>query len=422
MRFAAWSILGLLCLATVGCRDEGPPGCRIAQSTPLARNGLTLARDVRLHRIGEGFALVAVEGDQVRWASLAADGALGAVHTVAVPAQRSLDRAVWVALTGQDDAPGSQLMVFFVAPGAAANQLELFAIAQPAGGEASPARSLAQFPAGADPAAIRVAAGSSRSGRRAVVTWGIEGPEGSPSFLALDGGPWPDPPPAPRRLYQRDEIARWRCLAVVPSHSDFAVSVVEPEQPTGTTGWRIFELRDDGGRGYEVGIGFDVGNAGCPAVAPTPLGYAVAYQNNEGTHFSEYDLAHNFVNSRILAGALRFGGVQRQPPVACIAPMGREFAVMFERSTGPEVRRYDAFGRPQGSALALPAAAGEVGPLASWPLPGQLYTTYLDVARRGAGGQSSGNSSQNERYLVRVECPLALPPFPTDAGADDAGK
>ena len=416
MRPVAWCGF-LACLSLIAaCRSDDPPGCRIAQRTPLAANELTRTRNVTLHRTGDDFTLVGIDGDTVRWGSMKGDGTLGPVTSLTVP-PRSLQPEPWVAVAGKQ-APGDQLVVFYAAEGTSANQLDLFAITQDAGGEASEPRSVASLPAGAEPATIRIAAGSSRTGRRAVVAWGVEGPDGTPSFLLYGGDQgMNDPAPLPRPLYQRGETARWSCLSVVASHLDIGVSVTEPAILPGQTGWRIFEVKDDGGRGFEYGINFDVASTSCPVVAPTPLGYAVAYQNKEGSFFSEYDVKHNFVNSRMVAGALRFGGSLRQPAMGCLAPMGREFALLFVRDSGPLAWRFDAFGKPRGATLPLPFSGGQVGPVSTWPGQGQMHATYADIPPG-----SVGNSMGIERYLIRVECPMALPAFNNDGGADAGGE
>jgi hypothetical protein len=99
--------------------------------------------------------------------------------------------------------------------------------------------------------------------------------------------------------------------------------------------------------------------------------------------------------------------------------MGREFSLMFDRPSGPEVWRIDAFGNRQGGSLLLPSMTGSVGPVASVPGTDVVFATYLDRA-------NPNNPSGNSRYLVRVECPMALPAVAYDGGADasasDAGK
>ena len=87
MHRLAWSLLVLA--AVVGCKDTSPPGCRIAQSTSLPASALTLTQNVTLQRAGAGLALVGVEGDEVRWAPLTLDGALGTESKLTLPQRQS---------------------------------------------------------------------------------------------------------------------------------------------------------------------------------------------------------------------------------------------------------------------------------------------------------------------------------------------
>src|SRR5512133_1413716 len=102
MRKSAFWLLGLA--AAAGCKDNSPPGCRIAQSTTLPARPLTATRDVVLQRVGAGFVLVGTEGDEVRWAPLAADGTLGPESKLTLP-QRAASPAPVFGVTSKS-APG----------------------------------------------------------------------------------------------------------------------------------------------------------------------------------------------------------------------------------------------------------------------------------------------------------------------------
>jgi hypothetical protein len=251
--------------------------------------------------------------------------------------------------------------------------------------------------------------GSSRSGRRAVLAWGVEGQTTSPSLLILQPDAEPLAPAAPLFATARGP---WRCLAVSPSHTDFGVSVLESAAGP-TPNFRLMEVEETGARGYDITLPLEVTPAGCPAAAPTRRGYAVAYQDRDGTFFSDFDIQLGTVNDDILVGSLRFGGPARQPVVAGIAPMGSEFGLLFQRPSGMplELWRFDAFGNPQGSALPLPAPAGTVGPAVTWPALDRLTATYADAAPQA--GQA-----KNQRHFVQIECPRAAPEPPApDASA-----
>jgi len=411
------SLVALL-LAVASCKSTPPPGCRIAQTTALPPSALTLTRDVWIQRAGAGLVMVGVEGDEVRWAPLSLDGVLGPESKLTVP-QRAARPGIVFGATAKAT-PADQLVVAFATPKAGApTQLQVAAITQMPGAAASAPAVLADLPAGVDPNIVRLAMGSSSTGRRAVLAWNYEGQDAPPTFVLLQGDAMPVAPPGP--AFQA-KIARGSCLSVVASRTDFAISVTEGGQPgtTSETIWRAFELKDDGGHGSNIEIGLDAPVTSCISSTPTPRGYALAYQNDNGTYFADFDTGSGSLNHDIVAGVLQFGGVAKQPKVACIAPMGREYSLLFDRSSGPEVWRFDAFGNPQGSSLFLPTSAGEVGPLSALTGNDAFLATYLDAGK--AGGATAGNSSGSVRQLVRVDCPMAPPAFITSDAAVGDGK
>jgi hypothetical protein len=367
--------------------------------------------------VRDGFVLIGVEGDEVRWAPLATDGTLGTESKLTVPT-RSLRAQPWFGVTGRN-APGDQLVVAYVAPKpGATNQLQIMTISQVSGGAPSAPTPLVDLPAGVDPNIIRLAMSSSSTGQRAVLTWGYEGQDASPSILLLRGDGQPIAPAAP--LYEAGGAPRWKCLSVDASRTDFSISVLETPPDGRKPSWRSLELRDDGSRDLQVTIGLDVVPTTCPVSAPTPGGYVIAYQNDNGTFFSDFNVDKIVLNSEIVVGVLTFGGAAKQPKLACVAPMGAEYSLLFDRASGPFAWRFDAFGSLQGSPLHLPSTAGRVGPASAWPGQNFFHTTYLDQKPASAGGPTDGNSSGNSRYLVRVDCPAATPALPpSDAAPPD---
>jgi hypothetical protein len=192
------------------------------------------------------------------------------------------------------------------------------------------------------------------------------------------------------------------------SQTDFAVSRLEAP-PGRDPVFRMVELEDGGRRGVDVSVPLQVTPTSCPTVAPTRRGYAVAYQDGDGTFLADFDIQTAAVNDNLVVGSLRFGGPARQPGVAAVAAVGRELALLLARPGRAEVRRFDGAGVPKGGALPLPAV-GSTSPLAAWPAAGALAATYLDAARTGG----------NQRTFVRVDCPLAPPDDPPpDADAND---
>jgi hypothetical protein len=427
MHRLAWSLAGLALMA--GCKDTKAPGCRIAQSTNLPASALTLTSNVTLQRAGAGLVVVGLEGDEVRWAPLALDGTLGTESKLTLP-QRQARPGIAFATVAKS-APGDQLVVAFVAPKAGvANQQQLTAITQQTGGAASAPVVLADLPPGVDPNIVRLAMGPSQTGQRALLTWNFDGQDAPPSFLIL--GPDAQPMGMPAAAINAP-IPKGSCLAVTSSRTDFAVSITEnPGEPGQAVTWHAFELRDNGGHGSNITMILGHPVVGCISSSPTVRGYVLTYQNNDGTYFADFNVGAGTLNEDILAGVLQFGGVARQPKVACVSPMGSEYSLLFDRSTGPEVWRFDAFGNPQGGSLFLPST-GQIGPLSALPGKDAFLATYLDQGKGGASGSTGGNATGNTRYLVRVDCPMAAPlnlpdagadagPAPADAGMEEAGK
>jgi hypothetical protein len=413
MHRLAWSLVGLALVA--GCKDTSPPGCRIAQSTSLPASPLTLTQNVTLQRAGAGLALVGLEGDEVRWAPLAPDGALGTESKLTLPLRQARPGVAFATTT--KSAPGDQLVVAYVAPKAgAANQLQIMAITQMAGGAAGAPVALVDLPPGVDPNIVRLAMGPSQTGQRALLTWNFDGQDAPPSFLILAPDAQPMGMPA---AITSERLPHGTCLSVVSSRSDFAISVTQNGEGTAAS-WRAFELYDDGRHGTNIQMIVAHVVLGCMSAAPTPRGYVLAYQNNDGTYFADFNVVTGTLNEDIVAGVLQFGGAARQPSVGCISPMGSEYSLLFDRSTGPEVWRFDAFGTPQGSSLFLPSSAGQVGLVSALPGKDAFLATYLDQGRGGSMVVTDGSSMGNSRYLIRVDCPMAAPLFIPDAAPDAA--
>jgi hypothetical protein len=133
-------------------------------------------------------------------------------------------------------------------------------------------------------------------------------------------------------------------------------------------------------------------------VAPTKTGYALAWQNREGTYFTDVDVtvpAQPFITTDIARAAVRFGGPDQQPPVSCIAFMERDFGIVFGAPGGPLVHRFNVFGVPKGDYLHLPSR-GRTGPVSGWPEVGAAFVTYLD---HGA------TPAENQRHFLKLDCP-----------------
>jgi hypothetical protein len=418
MRKPAWWLLGVVALG--GCKDDQVPGCRIAQSTILPESRLTGLADAVLQRAGDGFLLVGSAGDEVRWAPIAADGTMGTESMLTLP-QRGLRSAPWFGAVAKN-APADQLVVVYAAPkGGSASQFQLTAITQMAGAAASAPIPIADLPAGVDPKIVRLAMGTGRGGQRAVLTWGFEGQDAPPLYVVLQADAQPLAPPAALTTSN----ARWTCLSVIPSLTDAAVSLLQ-DVPGTPPVWHAYELAETGRRGIDRSFPFDVNPSTCFDAAPNAHGYVIAYQDKDATYLSDFDVEKSIVAEKVVAGVLEFGGAAKQPRIACVAAMGSEFTVLFDRPTGPEVRRIDAFGVSQGSPLFLPSLTGLVGPVSAQSGKDAFYASYLDQGGASKSGPTDGNATGNGRHFVRVDCPLAAPASGPDAGIDagmtEAGK
>jgi hypothetical protein len=407
--------------ALTGCGDEPGPGCRLASVLELARTPLSSLADVRLERVGAGFVLIGVDDkrETVRFARLDEAGKLTGEASATLPA-RTL--GPWFAVT-RKTAPGDQLLVVYgVAAAGATPGIALQVMALDAGASTGGTPQPLRTPEGQDvvlageASRYQVAMASVRTGERAVLVWGTPAVTGPPELLLLDAeGASRRPTATLGRM-----TAPWDCLAIVPGRSDFALSRLG--RGGGTPSWFLTDLTDEGRDTYSLEIQLSIRDVGCPRVAPTAKGYTMAWQNVDGTYFADVDTRAQtpdagsndgdagmpdggaadgggastiHVTSRIVRGAVRFGGPDHQPPVACIASMGKEFSIAYDATSGPLVDRFTVFGLPKGSSLHLPSR-GRSGGASAWPLIDAAYLTYLDRGPDAAGDQ---------RYLAKVDCP-----------------
>jgi hypothetical protein len=384
-----------------GCGDEEPPGCRVGTETQLPATTLTGLADVRLHRVADGFALVGLSaaGDSYRVASLSATGELGRESEIALP-PRVL--GPFHGLVGQA-APGDQLLVVTGAarpatPGMVALQLSSFELAAgtPASTDPRPLRDSqgreVVVEVGSDPTRFFAAMGGSRSGMRAAFAWGRGDRPSAPEVVLLRGNG--EAESLPTNLAPMD--APWDCLAITGARSALGVSWIgrsEGRRPI----WHFADMREDASVSYALDVEVNTREMGCPAVAPTSKGYTFAWQNGDGTYFSFVDTTRDEVLlvSDIVKAAVRFGGPDRQPRVACIAPMGREFGIVYDASGGALVDRFDVFGNPRGGSLYLPNR-GRVDRLSGWVDVDTMFLTYADRGKMPA---------LDTRYFVRIDCP-----------------
>jgi hypothetical protein len=386
-------------VASSGCGEDPAPGCRVARISDLPSTALTKLPDVRLDRAGAGFVLIGTDDkkDNVRFAALSETGELGPEATAAIPA-RTL--GPWFAATSKA-APGDQLLIVYGIAGAASGSTALQIMTLDAGAAApGAARPLLDSQGDAvvlTGTGVQVAMGTATSGKAAMIAWGPGTQASGPRilFLGADGAS------SPAGAATADGPVPWDCLAIVPSRSDFGISrVIRPTAPGGRPSWSFIEFKDDGSITYTLSVDSSTAEMGCPSVAPGSKGYTIAWQNTHGTYFSDVDTTRPmvFVASDIVRGAVRFGGPDRQPRVACVAAMGKDFGITYDTSTGPLVDRFSIFGNPRGGSLHLPSR-GRPGPTSAWPRVDASFLTYLD---RGA------DASTDVRKFASVDCPPEL--------------
>jgi hypothetical protein len=370
------------------CGGDGASTCQVAQAVTWGNTPLAAARELSLTGRPDGHAVAAVLGDEARAASVAGNGALGTEVVMPLPPRLA---GPWLATVATENGAPELLAVYLAARG---DRLTLLARSQPFGGSASDPSVVADLPVGATTEELRVAFRSTRSGKRALLAWGLEGRPQAPVIVLLGAGAAPVRPPAPLLA---DPLPGWRCLAVSAGRPDVSVGLVQPAETPGAGQWRLHQFRDDGSSDASYTLRIE-GLTGCPTVAPTPQGYVLGHVNADGLSVSEYDAERNVSNTELVAGAIRFGGAGKVPPVDAIAHMGRDFGLLLRRATGPELWRLDVYGNPRGAALALPSARGDVGPVAWSPGDAALWLTYLDRA-------APGMSAQDQRYFLKVTCP-----------------
>jgi hypothetical protein len=392
-----WALLLPAVLCGIGACDDEPPGCRAAQTTALPTTALTALADVRLHRVGDDFALSGYDAPSgtVRFARLSAAGQLGPESSLMLPAPAL---GPFFAPVGKT-AAGDQLLIAYGVAGAQAQVTMQIQVLEAIAGHSgkAPPRPLTDgkggavvLAPGADRSALQVAFGGSASGMRAAFAWGRGDRPSVPELVLLKGDGEAEPPPDALGPSE----ATWDCLAITRGRAAFGVSWVGR---AGEPVWHLADMRDDTSIAYSLDVQLPTPDIGCPTSAPTRSGYTLAWQNRDGTYFSHVDTSRDPVMlvSDIVKAAVRFGGPDRQPRIACIAPMGKEFGIVYDATSGPTVDRFNIFGNPLGSSLRLPTS-GRTESTAAWPAIDALFLTYLDRGRQLA---------LDRRMFVRIECP-----------------
>jgi hypothetical protein len=249
---------------------------------------------------------------------------------------------------------------------------------------------------------MEVAMGSARPGMNAALSWssggalaaGIFGGDGqSVRFASLQGDP-----------------SLSSCNSFVPGRDDitFAAFTGSPPVTSGAAGssqtlsWSIVEMHQDGTVDSPLSLPLPpVVNPTCAQQAATDAGYAVVWQDAQGSWLGSYDMASNRFLTSLFAAAADFGGADLQPPLAGVAQVGGgDLAVVLAEATSAEVWRLSGGARRPG-ALQLPSALGQMGAISSVPgVGGGLYVTYADYTAVDGGVGTAG-----QRYFLQATCP-----------------
>jgi hypothetical protein len=379
--------------ALAGCQTSSPTaGCQLAQEVVLSASPLTLLQGARLDRINDGFVLIGADGDggSVRWAALdAATGQLGAEHAVPVPAHQG---GPWFAVAGRG-APGDSVLVAFTAPAANGVDAELRVLATAADGStAAPDLSVVAALLGGAGGQPTAAMGSSRLGMAGGLAWADAG---AIKAVVLSGSGHPVTTVLPV-----DTVPALSCLAFVAGRNELALGYYRyPDASSPSPSWVIAEMRESGGIESTLTLALKSDGAGCPQHVTPSGGYAMAWQNPQGSWLGVYDATSNRFYTYPFAAAANFGGADLQPPLAGLAPMGSDYAVTLARPTSVELWRLSRVGTHRPGALVFPSAAGNMGSVSSVAVTGALYSTYADYTATDAGVGAGG-----QRYFLKATC------------------
>src|ERR1700690_374988 len=209
----------LTSLSWAGCGSDQPLCAQVGQQFPLGDSPLALTRDAVLVRAGDGFVLAGFDGTAVQWGQLSSSGVLIPEPAFALPEQpvttadgRTLGPLF--AVTSKT-APGDQLVVVMgVLQAGTTDHYEMHAWVHDLGSTLPPTlQNLGVQAAAPASGPIRLVAGSSPNGTRALVAWGVEGQLAPIQYrmLGADGAVVGNP----GTIYDAadlNSIALWSCL------------------------------------------------------------------------------------------------------------------------------------------------------------------------------------------------------------------
>jgi hypothetical protein len=386
--FAVVSLIGLGSVA-LSCGTDKPAQCVYRDAKPLTENAATKMVGAKLISVGKAFVIAGLDGMTASWASLSSTGVVGTASTLTLTETPILPPEL--AVTSRTT-PGDQLVVIYAIMNAEM-RIELRAVTQVAGEAAAAPISVKVLDKGLALEDLRIAVGSSRTGQRATVAWGLAGQPGTKIETLLLGanGALAGSP------IVFDPTDSWKCLQFVPSRTDWALTWVK-QGATGNPWLLLNEGQDSMASQYSSKVGLSTAEVTCPVVSNTTRGYLIAWQTVNGTWVSQYDIVNaNSVNGNFVVAAVNFGDVNQQPPIAGVTAMGFDNAVTFGVKSGAQVWLSNLQGVRVGDALKLPAPKGTIGPVSTISDVDAFYVTYRETPPTAP--------LDGPRWFMKVECP-----------------
>jgi len=394
---ASFGLAGLGAVAALqgaGCSSTPQASsCTLSQVASYPASPLMLLADARLDRVPDGFLLLGVDKDVLRWVHIDSQRVAGTEQSAPVPASRQ--GGPWFAAAGKT-APADTILIAYGTPAANGTDLDITVVPAPADGSAPGAAIVAATIVGGAKAspAPAVTMASSQSGMHAGLGFTASG-SGKPMVLALggDGHPVSDPTMV-------DPVARISCLAFVPGKDDLSLAFLRYESDADTMpSWMIAEVRTGGSIESTLTLPLISDSPSCPLAVSTAAGYALAWQNDAGSTLGVYDGASNQFRDHLFASAVQFHGPELQPPLQGLGPAVQDFAVVFAKVGAGELWRISAAGVKQPGTVVFPSEEGNMGSIASVPADGSLYSSYADFEHTAAGAPATG-----QRYLIETTC------------------
>ena len=381
----------VLVAATAGCPGTSYQTACTVEPVKLAGSSLTLLKDARLDRVGDGFFLLGSDGNNVSWASLTAAGHLGDEHTLAVPAHVD---GPWLAMAGTAGAADHVLVAYTVAPAASGDTTaDLMIISANADGTAPSAPLVVgQLPVGA----ALVSMGSGRGGMHAGLAW-VAPATTVVGARIFDGAGQP----VGADLALGTIGSTSSCLRFSPGRDDLTLGFLDLSGTPPAHAFVGTEINVQGTAGPSFRLSLGTKAAGCVELVATDTGYGLSWHNQDvavmaGIFNSETD--QMFILNQVRSDAQVSGGVQA---VAGYGWVGKDYLVVIAHQSGAEAFSVNSMGGRTSGSVTFPSVNGFTGPLSGQPVGAAYYATYGDYmsAANLASGQGPGS-----RYFVKVTC------------------